>query len=103
MDPYCQINTDAGLDGNYIVPEGSYTITHSQQRKDWTAMEGVEYAGGANTDRTLSTAMTLSSTEHTAVKQMICSRWGSPNAAGWLTINDMKETLDGIAQLNIAQ
>lgn len=102
LRPYCQFVLDE-LGENISIAPDTFTVTKAYLQRRYALPGGVQYAGRAGSDATLSTVMTLSSGNQPQVTQLICSQWGELNVVGWVTIDEMKATLDGLVEIVLAQ
>lgn len=104
VNPYCQfslLRTREELGDPIVIRPGSFTITRSYKQQDWSWAEGLQFAG--DTSRSMSTVMELSSDDQREVTHLVCSRWGSINVGGWLTVAEMRSTLNGLVQIELAE
>ena len=107
QEPYCQFyvlrSQDELRKPLTIVPD-TFTIKHVFRRRDLTAVEGVQLAFEGIlyhhylSQYTMSTYMEISSGDQPDVIRLICSRWSDPYYWYHVSIEEVIETLGGIAQ-----
>ena len=105
-NPYCLFSLDRAnqdtSDAISIKPD-TFTVNKAYRQRDYVLADGVQYAGRAGSDRTLSTVMEISSNNQPEVTQMICSRWGMISDDGWVTIAEMQTTLRELVEIVVAE
>lgn len=99
LSPYCQFLLGAGLQEPVVIRPGAFTVTKSYRRRDWTWAEGLQLAGRAGSDRTMSTVSELSSVSQPEITSLVCARWGMMNEDGWVTFAEMRATLNGLVEI----
>ena len=105
-NPYCLFSLDyVNQDTRDVVSikPDTFTVTKAYRQRDYVLADGVQYAGRAGSDRTLSTVMEISSENQPEVTQLICSRWGMISDDGWVTITEMQTTLSGLVEIVSAE
>ncbi len=108
INPHCRFVIDRSAEeaGDAIsIKPDTFTITEAYRQRDYAFAQEVQYAGRAGSARLLSTVMKLSSADQPEVTQLFCSRWGmlSEAGGGWLTITEMRATLKGVAEIELAE
>lgn len=109
QEPYCQfyvLRTQEELRQPLTIESDIFVIKQVYRRRDLTAAEGIQLAFEGFSyhhylsQRTMSTYMEISSASQPNVTRLICSRWADPYYRYHVSIEEMVETLGGIAQLD---
>lgn len=102
--PYCFFTLDrvAPQPGDsFTIRAGTFEIVKSHRQRQMVAAEGIQYAGRAGSDRTMSTVMALDA-DQPEVKTLTCARWGMMMDDGWPRIDEMKSTLSPLVDIVVA-
>ena len=106
ISPYCHFTVDRlgqdSFEPSTLNPD-TFTITRTYRRRSYVSSEGVQFAGRAGVDHTLSTIMELASDQQPEVTRLTCSRWGMISDDGWLTMAEMKSTLSGLVDIVLSE
>jgi hypothetical protein len=91
-NPNCQfvLLRPRGETGGLSIQPDTFTVTRTFRESQ---------RGTVNA--TMTTFMELSSELQPEVSQLACQRWGSPRLDSFLTIDEMKATLNPIVELNL--
>lgn len=104
VTPYCQFSLRRSGEETrepLVIKPGVFSATKSYRQQDWSWAEGLQFAG--DTDRSMSTIVELSSDDQPEVTSLVCSRWGSFYVGGWVTIAEMRTTLNPLVELLLTE
>lgn len=105
VEPYCHFAIDrvaANGDGTIKLKPDTFEVTKAYRVRDLASSENIQYAGRAGSDRTLSTVMELTGGSQPEVTRLTCSRWGMISDDGWPTLNEMRDTLAPLVEIELA-
>lgn len=105
VEPYCHFTIDriaADGGGNINLKPDTFEVTKAYRVRDLASSESIQYAGRAGSDRTLSTVMELAGGSQLEVIRLTCSRWGMISDDGWPTLNEMRDTLAPLVEIELA-
>jgi hypothetical protein len=105
VEPYCHFTIDrvaADGDGNINLKPDTFEVTKAYRIRDLASSENIQYAGRAGSDRTLSTVIELTGGSQPEVTRLTCSRWGMISDDGWPTLNEMRDTLAPLVEIELA-
>jgi hypothetical protein len=107
VEPYChftidRVAADGDGDGNINLKPDTFEVTKAYRVRDLASSENIQYAGRAGSDRTLSTVIELIGGSQPEVTRLTCSRWGMISDDGWPTLNQMRDTLAPLVEIELA-
>lgn len=109
--PYCQFRVkrpSGQMSEPLQIEPDSFTVERAYRRKDLVDLEGRQYAflvsegedfDNSPSQRTMATYMELSSQGQPHVYRLVCARWADPYDYNHVSIQEIRQTLDGVARL----
>lgn len=105
-NPYCffhMTRSPEQMGTPFVIPRGPYKVTRSYRESNYAGAEGIQFAGGQDSNRALSTIIELASDQLEGRTNLVCARWGRPGRDGYLSLTEMRGALRGTVNLVLAR